>query len=140
MVRKEEEKKENGKEKASSSASKAVGKRAPKRKTDRKDDHSSKKPLVIPREKQPKKPSPLKPSHGIGKGLMTSLGPVTQGTRRLLTHKGYTVKMIESIIKETDGDPCAEQEMEDLGASSLFDLSRVSSSPNQFFLYCLFVS
>ena len=33
--------------------------------------------------------------------------------------------MIESIIKETDMDPCADQTMKDLGASSLFDLFRV---------------
>ena len=41
--------------------------------------------------------------------------------------------MVESIIKETDVDPCAEQEMEDLGASGLFYLFRVSFLPNQFF-------
>ena len=57
---------------------------------------------------------------------MTSMGPVTEGNRRLLTHKGYTVEMVESIIKETDVDHCAEQEMDDLRASGLFDLSRVS--------------
>lgn len=33
--------------------------------------------------------------------------------------------MIESIIKDTDLDPCAEKMMEKLGASGLFDLSRV---------------
>ncbi|KAK9994149.1 hypothetical protein SO802_023852 [Lithocarpus litseifolius] len=32
--------------------------------------------------------------------------------------------MVESIIKEMDVDPCAEQETEDLGAPGLFDLSR----------------
>ena len=41
--------------------------------------------------------------------------------------------MVKSIIKETDVDPCAEQETEDLGVSSLFDLSRVCSSPRQFY-------
>ena len=41
--------------------------------------------------------------------------------------------MVESIIKETDLDPCAEQEMEDLGASGLFDLSRVCSFPRLFY-------
>ena len=35
--------------------------------------------------------------------------------------------MVESIIRETNVDPCAEQEMEDLGASGLFNLSRVCS-------------
>ena len=57
---------------------------------------------------------------------MTETGPVTKGTSlHLLTHKGYTVEMVESIIKETDLDPCVEQDTEDLGASSLFDLSGV---------------
>lgn len=58
---------------------------------------------------------------------MTAMGPVTQGTRRPLTHKGYAIEMIELIIKEMDLDPCAKQETEDLGVSSLFDLSRVCS-------------
>ena len=31
-------------------------------------------------------------------------------------------------------DPCAEQETEDLGASGLFDLSRVCSSPRQLYI------
>ena len=35
--------------------------------------------------------------------------------------------MVESIIREMNVDPCAEQEMEDLGASGLFNLSRVCS-------------
>ena len=56
-------------------------------------------------------------------------GPITQGTRHILTHKGYAVEMVESIIKETNLDPCAKQETEDLGASGLFDLSRVCSFP-----------
>ena len=33
--------------------------------------------------------------------------------------------MVESIIKETNLDPCAEQMIENLGASGLFYLSRV---------------
>ena len=123
--KKEEEKREKGKEGVSSSAPKAVGNGAPKRKAIGKDNRPSKKPSVTPGEKQPKKPSPPKPSHETGKGLMTSMGPVTQGTRRLLTHKGYAVEMVESIIKETDVDHCAEQETDDLRASGLFDLSRV---------------
>ena len=131
--KKEEENREKGKEGTSSSAPKAVGKGAPKTKADEKDDRPSKKLSVTPREKQPKRPSPPKSSHGTGKGLMTSTGPVPQGTRCLLTHKGYAVEMVESIIKETDVDPCAKQEMEDLGASGLFDLFRVSFLPNQFF-------
>ena len=57
-VCKKEEKKEKGKDGASSSAFKIVRKGAPKRKTDGKDDCPSKKALVTPEEKQPKKPSP----------------------------------------------------------------------------------
>ena len=77
----------------------------------------------------------------MGKGLMTLTGPVTQGTRHLLMHKGYVVEMVESIIKETNVDPCAEQETEDLRTSSLFYLSRVSLLPNElFFIVCLFFS
>ena len=50
-------------------------------------------------------------------------------------HKGYAVEMVELIIKDTDVDPCVEQVMEDLGASSLFDFdfSRVCSPPIQFY-------
>ena len=72
---------------------------------------------------------------------MTSTGPITKGTCRLLMHKGYIVEMVESIIKETNVDPCVEQETKDLGTSGLFDLSRVSLLPNElFFIVCLFVS
>ena len=55
------------------------------------------------------------------------MSPITQGTHHLLTHKGYAVKMVESINKEMDLDPYVEQETEDLGALGLFDLSRVFS-------------
>ena len=41
--------------------------------------------------------------------------------------------MVETIIKETDVDPCAKQETENLGASGLFYLSRVCYSPRQFY-------
>ena len=72
---------------------------------------------------------------------MTSTGHITQGTRCLLTHKGYAIEMVESIIKETNVDPYTEQESKDLGMSSLFYLSRVSLLPNElFFIVCLFVS
>ena len=104
--KKEEEKK--GKKGASLSTSKAAGKGAPKRKNDKKDDCPSKKPSITFGEKQPKKSSPPKSSHGASKSLMTSSGPVTQGTHCLLTHKGYAIKMVESIIKQMDVDPCAE--------------------------------
>lgn len=55
---------------------------------------------------------------------MTLTGPITLGSiRRLLTHKDRTIKVIESIIKDTDMDHCAEQMMEELGALGLFDHS-----------------
>ena len=79
---------------------------------------------VTPGDKLPKKSSPPKPSHGAGKGLMTTSSPVTQGLDpRLLTHKDNVVEVIESIIKDKDVDPYAEQMMEELGASGLFDLA-----------------
>ena len=57
---------------------------------------------------------------------MTTTGPVTQGTvRHLLTNKEHTFEMVESIIKDVDLDPCAEQTTKELGVSGLFDLSRV---------------
>ena len=40
-------------------------------------------------------------------------------------HKEHAIEMVESIIKETDLDPCTEQTIKDLNASGLFDLSRV---------------
>ena len=43
----------------------------------------------------------------------------------LLTHKEHVVKMVKSIIKESDLDPYVEQMTEDLEASSLFELSKV---------------
>ena len=50
----------------------------------------------------------------------------------MLTHKEHAVKMVESIIKEMDLDPCAEQMIEDLGASGFFNLSRVCFLPSDF--------
>ena len=70
--RKEEEKKAKGKEGASSSTLKVVGKGAPKRKVDGKDNRPPKRMSVTLGEKLPKKPLPPKPSHGAGKGLMTT--------------------------------------------------------------------
>ena len=74
--KKEERKKEKGKEGASLSAPKVAEKGAPKRKNDEKDNCPPKKPSIALGEMQPKK-SPSKLSHGAGKGLMTSSGPVT---------------------------------------------------------------
>lgn len=67
-------------------------------------------------------------------------GPVAEGAnRRLLTHKENAVKMVKSIIKEKDLDPCAEQTTKDLGVSGLFDLSRICFFPqtSSHFLFTL---
>ena len=61
---------------ASSSAPKAIGKGAHKRKVDGKDDRPPKKPSVIIGDKSLKKSTPPKTSHDVGKGLMTSSGPI----------------------------------------------------------------
>ncbi|XP_030967446.1 uncharacterized protein LOC115992821 [Quercus lobata] len=55
---------------------------------------------------------------------MTSSGPVIEGPRCLLTHKDYAVEGVESLIKQTDLDPCAQLGTEDLGASAFFDIAR----------------
>ena len=57
---------------------------------------------------------------------MTSSGPVIEGPHCLLTHKDYAIEEVESFIKPLDIDTCAYLGMEDLGASALFDLTRVS--------------
>ena len=116
------------------SAPKAVTKGAAKRNGDGKDDHPYKKVSVTPREKLPKKPSPPKPRHGVGKGLMMTSGPVIQDPDcSLLTHKDYALEMVESIIRDKDVNPCAKQGTDELGASGLFDLARVC------FFLCFFV-
>lgn len=120
--KKEEEKQAKLKEGTSSLVPKIVKKGSAKRKPDEKDDHPSKKVVVAPRDASKKK-SPLKPSHGAGKGLMTSTSFIAEGSRRLLTHKEYAVETVGSIIRPTDVEPCAEQGTEKLGASALFDLS-----------------
>ena len=118
--------KQKEKEGVSSLAPKGVTKGSSKRKSEGKDDCPFKKGPVLFAGDKPKKLSPPKPSHRAGKGLMTLIGPITQGTvRHLLTHKEYAVEVIKSIIKDTDLDPCAEQTIEELGVSGLFDLSRV---------------
>ena len=56
-----------------------------KRKPDGSDRRPAKKAAVTPGSIKEKSPS--KPSHGVGKGLMTSLGLVNEGPCRLLTHR-----------------------------------------------------
>ena len=98
-----------------------------KRKPDGSDRRLAKKAAVTPSSIKEK--SPPKPSHGVGKGLMTSLGPVNEGPCRLLTHKDYAVKEVRSFVKLTDIEPCDQLGTEDLGASALFDLTRVCLLP-----------
>ena len=124
-ARQKEEQKKKG-EVGSSSAPKAVTKGVPKRKTDGKDDRPLKKAAVTPVKETPEKSTPAS-RHGAGKGLMTSSSPVLEGPRCLLTHMDFAVEMIESLIKPTDIDPCDLLGTEELGASALFDLTRVSS-------------
>ena len=123
------------KEGASTLALKVVGKGSLKRKNEGKANRPFKKGSVILVGNKQKKLSPSKPNHGAGKGLMTATGPITQGTVcRLLTHKEHAVKMVESIIKDADLYPCAEQTTEGSGALGLFDLYRVC-----LFLFLFFV-
>jgi len=122
------EKERKAKEGASSSAPKAVAKGSAKRKADGKDDRPSKKATVTPRNEHVKR-SPPKSSRGVGKGVMTSSGPVIEGPRRLLTHKDYAIEGVESFIKLTDVEPCDQLGTKDLEVLALFDLTRVCLLP-----------
>ena len=111
-----------------SSTPKVVTKQA-NRKPDGSDGRPSKKAAVTPGDGAAKEKSPLKPSHGVGKGAMTSLGPVNEGPCRFLTHKDYAVGKVKSFIKPSDIEPCDLLGTEDLGASALFYLTRVCLLP-----------
>lgn len=121
--KREEERKAKETKGVSSSALKIVSK-VSKRKPNGKNDHPSKKVVVTPKDVPPKK-SPLKSSQGVGKGVMTSSGPVIEGPRCLLTHKDYAVEEVKSFIKPTDIGPCDQLGTEGLKASALFNLARV---------------
>ena len=56
---------------------------------------------------------------------MTSSGLVPEGPSCLLTHKAYAVREVGSFVKLTDLEPCDLVGMEDLGASTIFDITRV---------------
>ena len=101
--------------------------RQAKRKPDGSDRRPAKKAAVTPGFMKEKSPS--KPNHGVGKGLMTSLGPVIESPCRLLTHRDYAVEEVRSFVKSAGIEPCDQQETEDLGASALFDLARVCLLP-----------
>ena len=121
---KKEERLVKGIEEGDSLAPKSVSK-APKRKADGDGALPSKKTVVIPGDASPKGKSALKPSHGAGKGVMTSSSPVPEGPSCLLTHKAYAVEEVGSFVKPTDLEPCDLVGTEDLGASALFDITRV---------------
>ena len=123
-ARQKEERKAKKAEGEASSTPKAVAKVA-KRKPNGIDSRPSKKATVSPEDEPLKEKSPPKPSHGAGKGVMTSTGLVSEGPCRLLTHKEYAVGEVESLMKPTDVEPCDQVGTEDLGASALFDLTRV---------------
>ena len=109
-----------------SSTPKASTKQA-KRNPDGSDRRPAKKAAVTPGAAKEK--SPPKPSHGAGKGAMTSLGPLNEGPCRLLTHNDYAVGEVKSFIKPADIEPYDQLGTEDLGASALFDLTRVCLLP-----------
>ena len=124
--KKEEAKLAKGTEEGTSLAPKTISK-VSKRNPDGKDDRPSKRTAVTPGDASPKRKSPLKPSHGAGKGVMTSYSPVIEGPCCLLIHKDYVVGEVGSFIKSTDIGPWDLLGTEDLGASTLFDLTRVCS-------------
>ena len=122
------EKKAKEVEGETSSTPKASTKQA-KRKPDGSDRRPAKKAAVTPGNGTAKEKSPPKPSHGAGKGAMTSLGPVNEGPCRFLTHKDYVVGEVKSFIKPADIEPCDQLGTEDLGALALFDLTKVCLLP-----------
>ena len=95
-----------------------------KRKPDGDDDRPSKRATVIPSNASSKGKSSLKPSHGAGKGVMTSSGPILEEPCCLLTYKGYAVGEVGSFVKLTDLEPYDLVRTEDLRASALFDITR----------------
>ena len=124
MACKKEERVTKGAEEGDSSAPKTVSKTS-KRKVDGDGTRPSKKIVTIPDDASPKGKSAFKPSHGAGKGAMTSFGPVLEGPSCLMTHKAYVVGEVGSFMKPTDLEPCNLVGMEDLGVSALFDITRV---------------
>ena len=118
-ARKKEERPTKGAEEGDSSAPKSVNK-ASKRKADGDGAHPSKKTVSIPGDAFPKGKSALKPSHGAGKGVMTSSDPILKGPSCPLTHKAYAVGEVGSFVKSTDLKPC-----DLIRASALFDITRV---------------
>ena len=120
-ARKKEERLTKGAEEGDSSAPKTVSK-ASKRKVGGDGTCPSKKTVTIPGDASPKGNSALKPSHGTGKGAMTSSGPIHEGPSCLLTHKAYVVGEVGSFVKPMDLEPCDLVGTEDLGRQPFFIL------------------
>ena len=123
-ARKKEERLTKGAEDGDSLAPKIVSK-ASKRKDDRDGTRPSKKTVTIPGDASSKGKSAFKPSHGAGKGAMTSSGPVPEGPSCLLTHKAYAVGEVGSFVKPTNLESCDLVGTEDLGVSALFNITKV---------------
>ena len=123
-ARTKEERLVKGTKEGNSSIPKSISK-VSKRKIDGDDDCQSKKAAVILGDASPKWKSSLKPSHGAGKGVMTSSGPILGASCCLLTHKGYAVGEVDLFVKPTDLEPYDLVGTEDLGASTFFDITRV---------------
>ena len=139
MACKKEERLTKGAEEGDSSAPKTISK-ASKRKVDGDGTRLSKKIVTIPDGASPKGKSALKPSHGTGKGAMTSSGPVPEGPSCLLAHQAYAVEEVGSFVKPTDLEPCDLVGTEDLGASAIFHITRVCLLfTSSFWFYLLLV-
>ena len=84
-----------------------------------------------------KVPPPL--HHGIGKGLMTTKGPVLE-QRPPLLHEDprHAVGLLSSIIKDDDYEDLGNHATEAMGESGLFGLAQVHNHPSSlpFFNYC----
>ena len=119
-----EERLAKGMKEGNSSIPKSVSK-VSKRKIDGNDDHQSKKAAVTLGDASPKGKSSLKPSHGAGKGVMTSSSPILETSCCLLTNKGYAVGEVGLFVKPTDLEPYDLVGTKDLGASTFFDITRV---------------
>ena len=121
---KKEERLAKGTDEGNSSAPKFVSK-ALKRKFDGDDVCPSKKTIAILGDASLKGNSSLKPSHGAGKGVMTSSSPVLEGPGCLLTHNEYAIREVGSFVKSTDLEPCDLVGTKDLGVSALFGINKV---------------
>ncbi|KAK9983150.1 hypothetical protein SO802_032675 [Lithocarpus litseifolius] len=67
------------------------------------------------------------PCHRIGKGLMTSQGPVVPPPLHLLVKdKKYAIHTTHSVVRDADLDECSKHETGPLGDSGLYDVMSAS--------------